>query len=389
MGTWKPNSYPSLSPYLICQNAEGLIAFIEAAFGGTLQRRFDRPDGSLMHAEVRIDDSILMIGGGATTARSGPVHLHLYVPDARAAFDRAIGAGAIPVSGPAQKTDDDDLRGGVQDPWGNTWWLATQPDDAAHHHTEIAQSFGADAQKYDRARPRYPADAVDAVVSRLPGRSILDVGIGTGISSEPFRDRGLTVLGVEPDPKMAEVAREKGFVVETARFEEWDPAGRLFDGVIAGQAWHWVDPVAGAAKAAEALRPGGRIALLWNAATAAPEIAAEFAAGFAALDTGLPFNPWAARPGADPYGSIIDRAAAALLDTGSFAAAERLTFAWRTTVERDAWLEQTSTSGGINSLPPQKLDALLRMMGRVIDAAGGSLTVNYETVVAIAERLPR
>ena len=126
MDDWKPNSYPSLSPYLICQDAEGLIAFLEAAFGGTLQRRFDRPDGSLMHAEVRIDDSIVMIGGGATETVSGPAHLHLYVADALAAFERAVAAGATVVREPIQAEGDDDLRGGVQDRWGVTWWIATQ-----------------------------------------------------------------------------------------------------------------------------------------------------------------------------------------------------------------------------------------------------------------------
>lgn len=126
MNDWKPEAYPSLSPYLICQDGEGLIAFLGAAFGGVLQRRFDRPDGSLMHAEVKIDDSIVMIGGGATDTQGGPTHLHLYVEDAITTFDRAIAAGATVVREPAQSNDDDDLRGGVQDPWGVTWWIATQ-----------------------------------------------------------------------------------------------------------------------------------------------------------------------------------------------------------------------------------------------------------------------
>lgn len=126
MVAWKPNTYPSLSPYLICQDAERLIAFLEAAFGGVLQRRFDRPDGSLMHAEVKIDDSVVMIGGGATDTASAPAHLHLYVQDALATFDRAIATGATVVQEPQRKRDDDDLRGGVQDPWGTTWWIATQ-----------------------------------------------------------------------------------------------------------------------------------------------------------------------------------------------------------------------------------------------------------------------
>ncbi len=126
MREWKPVSYPSISPYLICRNAEEVITFLEAAFDGILLRRFDRPDGALMHAEVRIDDSVVMIGGGATEAVSAPAHVHLYVQDAQASFARAIEAGATVVQAPARKDEDDDLRGGVMDTSGNIWWIATQ-----------------------------------------------------------------------------------------------------------------------------------------------------------------------------------------------------------------------------------------------------------------------
>lgn len=126
MNSWKPEAYPSISPYLVCQDAEHLIAFLGAAFGGSVERRFDRPDGSLMHAEIRIDDSILMIGGGATETASTLAHIHLYVEDAVATFDQAVEAGARVVQEPMRKNADDDLRGGVQDPSGTTWWIATQ-----------------------------------------------------------------------------------------------------------------------------------------------------------------------------------------------------------------------------------------------------------------------
>lgn len=126
MPVWKPDHYPSLSPYLICPDPEALIAFLAAAFDGRLERRFDRPDGSLMHAEVRIDDSVVMLGGDATGIDRGPVHLHLYVPDAAACFARAVAAGAAIVQHPVRKAADDDLRAGVQDACGTIWWIASQ-----------------------------------------------------------------------------------------------------------------------------------------------------------------------------------------------------------------------------------------------------------------------
>ncbi|WP_244203421.1 class I SAM-dependent methyltransferase, partial [Streptomyces rhizosphaericus] len=141
-----------------------------------------------------------------------------------------------------------------------------------HRHRQMAESFGTDAERYDQARPRYPQAMVDRIATDSPGPGvlnvpdvldapdILDVGCGTGIAARQFQQAGRTVLGVEPDARMADVARRLGTAVEVATFEAWDPAGRHFDAVIAGQAWHWVDPVAGAAKAAQVLRPGARLA---------------------------------------------------------------------------------------------------------------------------------
>jgi uncharacterized glyoxalase superfamily protein PhnB len=79
-----------------------------------------------MHAEVRIDDSVVMIGGGETDHQSEHVHIHLYVSDAKSVFDRAIAAGATEIQQPLRKRPDDDLRGGVQDQSGTIWWIATQ-----------------------------------------------------------------------------------------------------------------------------------------------------------------------------------------------------------------------------------------------------------------------
>src|SRR6478609_10551502 len=108
---------------------------------------------------------------------------------------------------------------------------STSSSSAPHERRDIAESFGAEAQRYDRARPTYPSALMDAIVSDLPGRSILDVGIGTGISSRQVRDAGFDVLGVEADARMGEIARRRGFTVEVASFEDWDPAGRRFDAV--------------------------------------------------------------------------------------------------------------------------------------------------------------
>lgn len=126
MSTWKPAGYPSISPYLICSEPDALIAFLTSVFGATLVRRFDRPDGSFMHGEIRIDDSIIMMGGGATEYKSSEVHVHVYVADAQAVYDRAMASGAESVQPPVRKNANDDLRGGFRDTAGHIWWVATQ-----------------------------------------------------------------------------------------------------------------------------------------------------------------------------------------------------------------------------------------------------------------------
>src|SRR5215208_5765843 len=88
--------------------------------------------------------------------------------------------------------------------------------------------FGADAEQYDRARPAYPEALFDLLVSATTV-DVLDVGCGTGIASRQVARRGCTVVGVEPDARMAAVARRRGTTVDVAPFEAWDAAGRQFD----------------------------------------------------------------------------------------------------------------------------------------------------------------
>jgi SAM-dependent methyltransferase len=126
-----------------------------------------------------------------------------------------------------------------------------------------ADSFGAAARVYDARRPRYPAQLIDDLLMR-GARTVLDVGAGTGIASEQLLERGVNVLAVEPDPRMAEFARGKRIPVEIGTFENWDPAERRFDLVVFGQSFHWVNPHIALPKAHRLLSSGGRLALMWN-----------------------------------------------------------------------------------------------------------------------------
>src|SRR5271167_1623582 len=186
--------------------------------------------------------------------------------------------------------------------------LAGSEPREPHQARQVAESFGTDAERYDRTRPRYPDALVGRIVAASPGPSVLDVGCGTGIAARQFQAAGCQVLGVEPDARMADFARRTGVEVAVARFEAWESAGRAFDAVIAGQAWHWVDPVAGAAKAAQVLRPGGRLAVFWNVFQPSPDVGGAFSAVYRRVMPTLPFNPWA-MPALDGYSGLFTRAA--------------------------------------------------------------------------------
>lgn len=250
-----------------------------------------------------------------------------------------------------------------------------------HQHRTVAESFGDDVDRYDRTRPGYPPELIDAVLSGLDGRSVLDVGIGTGLSARGFRDAGCRVLGVEVDERMAVRAREHGFDVEVAAFESWDDRGRRFDAVVSGQTWHWIDPDAGAATAARVLRPGGRIALFWNTAEVPPAIAAGFAEVYRAVDTGLPFTPWATPDGGDRMLATVGEP---LRRSGSFTEPREWRKTWTTVAGRAQWLDQVPTAGGHSRIPPGRLAELLAGLGAVIDDHGGSVPITYTTVLVSA-----
>jgi PhnB protein len=122
---FKPDGYASVSPYIVASGAQRVIDFLIEAFDGEETRRYDGDDGSIIHAEVRIDDSIVMLSDGSKEYPPTPVIVHVYVPDVDASFRRALAAGATAVDEPKEQQGDPDRRGSVKDPAGNTWAIAT------------------------------------------------------------------------------------------------------------------------------------------------------------------------------------------------------------------------------------------------------------------------
>ncbi|GIX04283.1 MAG: extradiol dioxygenase [Planctomycetaceae bacterium] len=123
---YKPTDYSSVSPYLIVNGAGETIDFLKRVFVAVEMRRFADESGRLMHAEVRIDDTVIMLAD-STLPDWPPIssHVHIYVPDVDTTYRNALEAGAVSVQEPVKKQDED-KRGGVRDPGGTTWWIATK-----------------------------------------------------------------------------------------------------------------------------------------------------------------------------------------------------------------------------------------------------------------------
>jgi PhnB protein len=138
-----PEGYHSVTPYLTVDGAAKLIEFMERAFGAEERGRMPGPKGTIGHAEVTIGDSAVMVGdaGDQWPVRTG--NLHLYVSDCDDTYQRALAAGATSVREPTTEFYGDRMAG-VDDPFGNRWWIATRvedvpPDEMARRAAEAAQ----------------------------------------------------------------------------------------------------------------------------------------------------------------------------------------------------------------------------------------------------------
>lgn len=123
-----PDGYHTVTPYLIVDDVAGLISFLEEAFDAEETFRMAGADGSITHAEVRIGDSMVMMGQAGEEVPAKPAMLHLYVEDSDEMYRQAVAAGATSVREPADEFYGD-RTAGVQDRFGNQWWLATHVED--------------------------------------------------------------------------------------------------------------------------------------------------------------------------------------------------------------------------------------------------------------------
>jgi PhnB protein len=125
-----PAGYHTVTPYLTTTAVAKLIEFLQAVFDATVVERMIRPDGSVGHCEVRIGDSIVMMGEPPDPSKVRPSNLYVYVPDVDATYRRALAHGAHSEREPANQFYGD-RSGGFVDASGNTWWIATHHEDVS------------------------------------------------------------------------------------------------------------------------------------------------------------------------------------------------------------------------------------------------------------------
>ncbi|MGQ0803663.1 MAG: class I SAM-dependent methyltransferase [Actinomycetota bacterium] len=247
--------------------------------------------------------------------------------------------------------------------------------------------FGEVAERYDRARPTYPVALVGDVaeILGLPARArVLEVGTGTGKATPLWADAGYDVLCLEPSEEMAAIARRNfagrdNITIETVGLEDWPVEPEAFDLVTAAQAWHWVDPEVGPAKAHAALRPGGGIAVFWNWERDRPtDVDVVFDDMYQRFAPELIQEPLKQRIGegyqkqlqASPlFGELIVRR-----------------YAWEKRYTPETYVDLLGTHSDHRMLAE---DARARLHRGVVDAIkemGGGVTIGYTTEVLIAPR---
>jgi SAM-dependent methyltransferase len=253
-------------------------------------------------------------------------------------------------------------------------------------------AFGRVAELYDRARPSYPAAAIDALLEYgglAPGSRIADVGAGTGKATELLAARGLDVTAIEPSAEMAALARVKlarwpGVTIVESAFEAWEPRGR-FDALVSVQAWHWLDPAARYLLADQALAPGGMLAAVWSLPDweRCPEreaLSRAYRSAPVALQPDFPMHP-----DSDPTRLAGDWEAE-IAASGRFDAAEVRRFAWSEGYTGEAYTALLRTHQDHIRLGDENRAALMDAIERCIEDQGGRLELPLTTYVCLARR---
>ncbi len=265
-------------------------------------------------------------------------------------------------------------------------------DEAMEDRLYLRRTFDSAASLYDRARPRYPPELFDALVSRTglrPGDQVLEVGCATGIATQPLADRGLNVVCVELGEELARVARDRLVAyrqIEVIRgdFESWASA-RSFDLVMAATAWHWIDPNIRYQRAWEALRSGGHLAF-WSATHVLPDDGDPFFDEIQDVydEIGEGLGPDAPRPRPGRLPDSLEE----IEHSGLFFNAVALQFDWEIRYSASAYIDLLNTFSGHIAMSPSQRKALYSAIrGRIAQRPVQDIARHWGAVLHVAQRL--
>ncbi|MGA6154349.1 class I SAM-dependent methyltransferase [Stenotrophomonas sp. NPDC087984] len=267
------------------------------------------------------------------------------------------------------------------------------PDET--RRVRLSRIFDEDAELYDRARPGYPPELFDdlmEVAGTGPGCRVLEVGAGTGKATLPLAERGCRITAVELGADMAAVARRNlaGFEaveIVTADFETWPLPEEPFDAVVSATAFHWIDPAVRMAKAADALRPGGALAVVatQHVAGGSEEFFVEVQDCYEHFDPATPPGlrlPAAADVDTSDHADEVAR-------SGRFGPVDFRRYEWDLTYTTAEYLAVLRTYSGHRALPPWAREGLLECIAGLIDRRyGGRVTKRYLTELRVSRTAP-
>ncbi|MBO3675667.1 trans-aconitate 2-methyltransferase [Streptomyces sp. NEAU-YJ-81] len=267
------------------------------------------------------------------------------------------------------------------------------PDETRRVH--LSRIFDEDAELYDRARPGYPPELFDdltEVAGTGPGCRVLEVGAGTGKATLPLAERGCRITAVELGADMAAVARRNlaGFEtveIVTADFETWPLPEEPFDAVVSATAFHWIDPAVRMVKAADALRPGGALAVVatQHVAGGSEEFFVEVQDCYERFDPATPPGlrlPAAADVDTSDHADEVAR-------SGRFGPVDFRRYERDLTYTTAEYLAVLRTYSGHRALQPEAREGLLECIAGLIDRRyGGRVTKRYLTELRVSRTAP-
>jgi SAM-dependent methyltransferase len=250
-------------------------------------------------------------------------------------------------------------------------------------------AFGRVAELYDRARPSYPAEVIDALLDFThlhPGAQVVEVGAGTGIATRLLAERGLKITALEPDPAMAAVASRScgeyaNVEIEVTTFEDWRPATPA-QAVVSFLAWHWISPDVRYELAADALENEGWLAAIWTLPEWATmplrdSLRAAYAMAAPNLDPDFPMHP-ASRPT-----RLAGDWEAEIAACPRFTAAQVHEYLWSAAYSAGQYRDILATHQDHILLSQAERDRLLRAITEVIEAVG-QIRVDFVTRLCLA-----